>query len=268
VRVEHGSGPAGLPFHRFGTGNERLVIVPGIMDSLGWNTPGAVTAHLLARYYFRRLREYDVWVLSRPPGLPAGITAETMAEQYADALDELGSAHLLGFSLGGAIGSHLAATRPDLVDRLILAGAAHRLGSYGETIMARWREFAEQQEWASLHVEYSRTVYAGGRRIILPPLYRLGARFLPDPVSTGDVTASITAAQSYDGRTVLPDVTAPMLVLGGRDDVLYPAGVRTEAARLATDGYVVTLPGGHAVYEESSRQFGTAVRQFLEGDSS
>jgi len=189
VRVEHGNGPAGLPFHRFGTGDERLVIVPGVMDSLGWNTPGALTAHLLARYYFHRLREFDVWVLSRPPGLLAGITAEKMAEQYADALDELGPAHILGFSLGGAIGSHVAANRPDLVDRLILAGAAHRLGSYGETIMARWQELAERQEWASLHVDYSQTVYAGSRRIIIPPLYRLGARLLPEPESRGDVSS-------------------------------------------------------------------------------
>jgi len=64
---------------------------------------------------------------------------------------------------------------------------------------------------------------------------------------------------------VLPDVAAPTLVLGGRDDVLYPESVRRETARLVTDGYFLALPGGHAVYEESSKQFATAVLQFLEG---
>lgn len=265
MTVDFGTGPAGLPYHRFGTGEERLVIIPGVMDSLGWNTPRALTAHLLARYQFRRFREFDVWVLSRPPGLPENVTAADMARRYAAALESLGSAHVLGFSLGGAVGTHLAASQDGSVHSLILAGSGYQYGSYGKTVMARWQEYAAVGDWERLHTDYSRIVYAGVRRLLLPPLYRLGARFMPAPAVEGDVAASMAAARSYDGRDVLPDVDVPTLVVGGRDDVLYPPAVHRRTAQLPADGYLSTLPGGHAVYEESAEQFANAVRGFLDG---
>lgn len=263
--VEYGTGPGGLPYHRFGSGEQPLVVVPGVMDSLGWNTPRALNAHLLASYYFDRLREYDVWVLSRPPGLSDGATVASMAERYADALDSLGAAHVLGFSLGGAIGANLAASRPDLVDSLILAGSGHSLGPYGKSVMERWEQFATEGDWPSLHVDYSRVVYAGLRRSVVPPLYRLGGRLLPTPVYQQDPAISIAAARSYNGRETLSEVEVPTLALGGQDDALYPTSVREGTANLVADGYVATLPGGHAVYEESSRTFAATVSQFLSG---
>lgn len=265
MTVEFGTGPASLPYHRFGHGEEQLVVVPGVMDSLGWNTPQALTATLLARYYFRRFQEFDVWVLSRPPGLSDGVTAAGMARAYGEALNVLGSSHVLGFSLGGAVGTHLAASYEELVDSLILAGAGYQHGPYGRTVVARWEGFAADRQWERLHVDYSRIVYAGVRRLLVPPLYRVGARFMPTPEVEGDVTKSIAAARSYDGREVLADVKAPTLVVGGRDDVLYPPAVRRETAQRLENGHVSTLPGGHAVYEESRRAFGETVTPFLDG---
>ena len=95
--MEFGIGPADLPFHRFGDGSRRLVLVPGLFDSLGWNRPSKLGANLLSRYYFRSYRAVDVWVLSRPPGLSPDVTVDDMASQYRVALAELGPAHVMGF---------------------------------------------------------------------------------------------------------------------------------------------------------------------------
>lgn len=107
-------------------------------------------------------------------------------------------------------------------------------------------------------------MYAGVRRLLVPPLYRVGARFMPAPAVEGDVAASIAAARCYDGRDVLPEVGVPTLVVGGRDDVLYPPAVRRRTAQLPEHGFRATLPGGHAVYEESRTQFTRAVTRFLD----
>ena len=183
----YGVCPSGHPYHRFGSGDQRLVFVPGVMDSLGWNTPTDLTAALLSSYYFREYRAYDVWVVSRPPGLPDDQTVAEMAAGYADVLEVIGPAHVVGVSLGGCLAAHLAGTRPELVDRLVLMCFGTRPGVDGRETFDRWREFAAARRYRELHVDYARTVYSGVRRVFFPSLYRLGGRVLPEPQEGGDV---------------------------------------------------------------------------------
>ena len=259
-----GVGPAEHPYHRVGDADgDVLVVLPGVTDGLGWwNDPGRLTAAALS-YYFRAYREYDVWVVSRPPGVPEGADAAALAAGYAEVLDEIGRAHVLGISLGGAIGAHLAA-ETDLVRRLVLVSCGAGLGAFGRQTVTRWRDLASQRRYRDLHLEYVRRVYAGYRRLVVPPLYRLGARWLPEPPVTGDVERACEAMLAYDGA-VLSAVSVPALVVGGRRDSLVPRA----SHRLAVDrlGCPLALaPGGHAVYEESRRALASVVGPFLAGD--
>jgi pimeloyl-ACP methyl ester carboxylesterase len=68
-------------------------------------------------------------------GLSSGDAPTTVAdtakdaETFVDALRELhGRVDLLGFSLGGFVAQQLALNRPDIVDRVVLAGTAPRGG--------------------------------------------------------------------------------------------------------------------------------------------
>jgi pimeloyl-ACP methyl ester carboxylesterase len=261
--MEYGVGPAGHPYQRFGSGDERLVILTGVLDGIGWwNDPDWVTTLTLAGYYFRAYREYDVWVIARPPGLPEDTSAAEMAAGYGDVLSELGPAHVLGISLGGAIGAHLAA-RTDLVKRLVLVSCGAGPGSYGRQTIERWREYARQRRYRALHMDYIRTVYAGTRRLVVPLLYRAGARWLPEPEEPGDVERSCAAMLAYDG-SVLDEVSVPTLVVGGRQDPLVPIDSQREAARrLGAD--LALASGGHGVYEEQRTAVADAVGPFLDG---
>jgi len=261
--VAYGVGPAGHPYHRFGDGDERLVVLTGVLDGIGWwNDPDWVTARALESYYFRAYREYDVWVIARPPGLPEGVDAAEMAAGYAEVLAELGPAHVLGVSLGGAIGAQLA-VQTDLVRRLVLVSCGAGLGKYGRQTIERWREHAAAGRYRELHMEYVRTVYAGARRLVAPLLYRAAARWLPEPEMPGDVERSCAALLSFDG-SVFADVSAPALVVGGTRDVLVPVERQREVAR-RLDGRLARLPGGHAVYEEQRTRVADIVLPFLDG---
>lgn len=264
--VEYGTGPAGHPYHRFGTGDEQLVIFPGLTDSLGWNEPDRLTAELLARHYFRAFREYDVWVISRPPGLSEQDGAREMAAGYADVLDTLGAAHVLGISLGGLVASHLAAMRPALVERLVLGVCGTTLGTEGRETVRRWKAYSEREEWGALHVDYAKTVYTGIHRRVMGLLYRGGARWLPRPQVPADVQISCAAALDYDGAEILPDIDVPTLVVGGSQDRLFPVATQKDCARRLPDGHVATLDGGHAVYDEKRGQFCDTVCRFLSGE--
>jgi len=263
VILEYGTGPTGHPYHRFGAGEEPLVVLTGVLDGIGWwNDPDLFTTLTLAGYYFRAYRKYDVRVIARPPGLPADADAAQMATSYADVLAEFGPAHVMGISLGGAIGAHLAA-RTDLVRGLVLVSCGTGLGAYGRQTVERWRDHAAARRYRALHMDYIRTVYAGTRRLVIPPMYRAGARWLPEPEAPGDVAQSCEAMLGFDD-SILETVSTPALVVGGRQDPLVPRERGREAARrLGAD--LVLAPGGHAVYEESRDAVAGPVLRFLDG---
>lgn len=261
--AEHGTRPGGHPYHRFGSGDEQVLILTGVLDGIGWwNDPDLLTTLALGGYYFRAYREYDVWVMARPPGLPAGVNPAEMAAGYADVLSELGPAHVLGISLGGVIGAHLAATT-DLVKRLVLVSCGAGLGTYGRQTVERWREYAAARRYRRLHVDYIRSVYAGVRRLVVPPVYRAGARWLPEPAEPGDVERSCAAMLAYSG-SVLDSVAVPTLVVGGRQDPLVPVERQREAAR-RLEGTLALMSGGHGVYEERRAAVADVVLPFLDG---
>ncbi len=76
-----------------------------------------------------RVVAFDLPGLGNSHPLPEPASVESMAACVADALDALGikRAHLFGMHTGNKVAAALAADRPDLVDRLILAGQTHSL---------------------------------------------------------------------------------------------------------------------------------------------
>lgn len=256
----HGVFSTGHPYYRFGSGDTPLLVLPGVTAGIGWwNDPDWLTAAVLERYYFRAYRDYDVWVIARPPGGERK-SAPKMAADYAAVLDELGQAHIIGISLGGAIGAHLAAAT-DLVERLVLISCGVGLGEFGRQTVTQWRDYAATGQYRKLHYEYARRVYTGRSRFVVPPLYRLGGRWLPEPVVSGDVERACEALCSYDGA-VLSTVSTPALVVGGRADALVPIASHHEAAdRL--DCSLALATGGHAVYEENKVGISDVVTDFL-----
>ena len=260
----YGVAPTGHPYYRFGSGERPLVVLTGVLDALGpWRDPGRVTRRLLADYYFRAYREFDVRVVARPPGLSSDADAASIAAGYADALAAVGPATVLGVSLGGAVGARLAA-ETDLVDRLVLVSCGAGLGPYGRQAVSRWRDLAAARRYRTLHLDFVRSVYAGWRRLVLPPLYRVGAHVLPEPAVQGDIERSCAAMLGFDGA-VLSEVSVPTLVVGGRQDPLVPVGSQRGAAR-RLDAPLALLPGGHGVYEEQRSSVAEVVLRFLKGD--
>jgi 3-oxoadipate enol-lactonase len=72
---------------------------------------------------------------------PAGYSIADLSAQLAGLIEEhkIARVHLAGISLGGLIAQHFAATRPELVDRLILIDTTPR---YTDEMQAMWAERA------------------------------------------------------------------------------------------------------------------------------
>ncbi|HEY0385471.1 MAG TPA: alpha/beta hydrolase, partial [Pyrinomonadaceae bacterium] len=108
-----------LHYQQAGTGTEALVLVHGLTSNLAF-WPTLLIAGLAARY---RIILVDLRGHGYSGMPPTGYTTGSMAQDIKELLDSLdiGSAHLLGHSYGGAVALNLAILYPERVISLILA---------------------------------------------------------------------------------------------------------------------------------------------------
>lgn len=189
-------------------------------------------------------------------------------EFLAALLDAIGaaSAVLVGTSLGGHVAAAFAASAPDRVKALALAGSLG-LVPVGEEVRARVRAgladqspeavraklrrlFGDEAVPEGLVEEDARINNSPGARISLDALGRYVAERLDDDV-VGETLAAI-----------------PLLLLWGEQDRSVPLDVGRAAARRFPHAQLVVLPGaGHAPYLDRPEAFNRALIDFLDASS-
>lgn len=115
-------------------------------------------------------RHFTVYLLNRKRGLRPGESMSDIAGHLVSAVEhDLGQpAFLQGASTGGSVALQLAVDRPELVRRLVVVSAAHRLGPRGRALqgeMARLvRADAPRDAWASAMTTLLRCRHRAGHR--------------------------------------------------------------------------------------------------------
>jgi pimeloyl-ACP methyl ester carboxylesterase len=152
---------------------------------------------------------------------------------------------LHGTSTGGSVALQLAADHPELVRRLVVVAAAHRLDPRGQRLQAEMarllRAGQPRQAWASLMT----AMFPRPLRPVAGPLSRLtaGAWVAADPT---DALVTLDAENAFDLEVDLPRVTAPTLVIGGCHDIFYSPELFTGTAAGVQDGRAHLFPDwGH-----------------------
>jgi 3-oxoadipate enol-lactonase / 4-carboxymuconolactone decarboxylase len=160
------------------------------------------------------------WDLPGHGGSPAdligpGATVADLSGLVLGLADSLGVDRFsyAGVSLGGAVGLWLAAHHPERIDRLaVVCSSAH----FGDG--APWRERAAlvRREGTG---PIARTAAA---RWFTPGFTVPGLLDDLRHTDAGAYAACCDALATYDVRDVLPSITAPTLVIAGRDDPATP----------------------------------------------
>jgi pimeloyl-ACP methyl ester carboxylesterase len=246
-----------------------LVVVPGLNDPLKRVGDARWYAGLMALYLRRYRGARTVYMLSRPPGLGGATTTREMAARYGPALDALATAEgvdavdLLGLSLGGLVVQHLAADRPDRVDRAILGLAGTELSEDGRARLLRWRALGRQERWALVYRDAYGLVATGLRARLLQAGSTAYDR-LTTPVRPEDFAASVDASLAHDGRDALHDVPVPALVVGGTADPFFDESAFRDATRRLPNGRLALLDGvGHDAVVEQPDAFDGVITRFL-----
>ena len=197
----------------------------------------------------RRLAAHaQVYWVGRSPAVPPGTTMADLAEDYARAI----RAHfghpvpVVGFSTGGFLGLQLTVDHPEVVERLVVVWAAHRLSEQGRASNRRWVAALEQGRVSDAWKELARDVVSSepARSLVGAALATIGPFLTPGGFSDGIRTAQ--AEESFDLRDSLDRISTPTLLVVGEKDDNCGVDLISETRNRIPGADLALLPGvGH-----------------------
>lgn len=196
----------------------------------------------------------------------------TVRDMAADAIAlcdavGVGPAHVMGFSMGGAITQELAIARPDVARSLVVVGS----WAYSDRL---FRTFIESSAYFAgiadddrrflmyfLASTYSRAVFEDGRI----DAFCEAMLNNPHPQSTEAFQRTARAILGHDTRNRLGTIDRPTLVVYGEEDVICPPRHSREIATLIPGAQLVGVPAqAHQPFQEDPAAFNETVLQFWE----
>ena len=238
-----GSGPPLVLVHGVGPGS---AMWDGVLDRL----TGRNTVHL------PDLSGSDTAVDDGSP-----LTIEALAEQVIAVLDVAGPADVFGFSLGAPTAAAVAALRPDLVRRLIVAGGfAHADDVYLQEMVRTWLSIADSPEG----FERFGTLLSLSRPFLnetgIDAVDGLHGFMHP----TDGRLRQLDLVRRVDVRPLLPSIEARTLVIGFTRDTTVPVENHRELSRSIKGSEYAELDAGHAATVERPDEFLKLVHDFLD----
>lgn len=234
VTIDGPSGP--ISFRRFGDGAPVVLLHPLALSSQVWGSFGE-----------RLAERFDVIAPDARGHGDSGwagepFTALDLADDVEALLDGLGlqSAHLVGMSMGGSVAIVFAGSRPERVQRLVVADST---AWYGDQAPAVWAERAGR----AVATPRPQLVPFQVDRWFTEPFRAHSPDEVRRVVDIFLRTDSLAHAQAsralggLDARELAPAITAPTLVLTGEQDYATPPDMGRYVADSVRDGRSIVL---------------------------
>lgn len=260
IAVSEGTLPGGLPYLRLGSG-PRLVVLRGFTTT--HDNPRGLQRRAELSLLKPLARRFDVFAVNRAPGLPTGTTMADIATQHAAAFrQEFGEAiDLLGMSSGGSVALQVAADHPDVVQRLVLVGAAYKIGAEAAAAQMRYIDAVAAGRRGAQHLAAMKVSSRIGARILAPIMWLLDP--IARPKDPADMINFARAEDRFDLGDRLGDVAAPTLVIGGERDNVYGVELLKATAAGVRDGRLILYPGASHASTMTSKRLADDVASFL-----
>ncbi|MFD7299742.1 alpha/beta fold hydrolase [Streptomyces pharetrae] len=249
-------GDAKIPYRVAGTG-PALALVHG-------TGPGSlIFDHLIDEFADRStviLPEYSGSASAEDDGAP--LTLEVLAGQVAAVLEETadGPVDLLGFSLGSLVAATVAATRPELVRRLILVnGWSGPDDVYIHNMMTTWQDIADNTAAFTRYATFTAFSPAFLNSLGRDTVEGMIGLMQPTPGTLRHIDLNLRA----DIRDLLPKIQAPTLVIGSTQDGTIPVQNARDLHTALPGSSYVEIDAGHAVIAERAEEFAKHVRDFV-----
>lgn len=201
-------------------------------------------------------------------GMSAPLAGEPTIADYAEAvmatLDALGvdTAALVGLSFGSMIAQHIGACYPHRVSALVLSnGVAWAAPAVGTLWKERIAEAEREGMGSQVEPTLERWFTAAFRSDHAREVDRI--RKLVASTSLQGYCQAAKAIASLDNRRLLPQITAPVLVIAGEADAAAPAAVIAAMAGAIPGSTLQILPGAHLLNVELAREYSHTLIEFF-----
>lgn len=197
-------------------------------------------------------------------------STELYADDIAALIQELGigRAHVMGLSLGAAIGMWLAAKYPDKVKTLSLHSGWHKTDPYIKTVLTDWKLAANAI--GSVPEMVIQTMFPW---CFTPDMYATRydtieacAAFVRSrpPMSVDGYIKQADAVIAHDAASVLPQITAPTQITFGRHDQITSLRFAEPLRTIKNAELVIFETASHAPIYESAEEFNEKTLAFLQ----
>jgi class 3 adenylate cyclase len=266
------SGDLSIAYRVAGDSSIDLVWVPGFVSHVEvlWELP--LWRRLIERLTsFARVIVFDKREQGLSDRIGAPPTLEDIAGDLGAVLDAVGSerAAIVGLSEGGPAALLFAASHPERVSALTLVGTYGRLTrtrdnpdgvpmdvmrGFVERVVAQWGGPAALQVWFG---EEAKSDVA---------LTEWWARLLRAGTSPRGARALLELYEHLDARSALASISAPTLVVHGRDDILVPPALGRALAEAIPGARYLELPGPHLMFaRDEGRALAASIEELVTG---
>ena len=242
-----------------------LVFIPGLDGAMG--APAGISRWLGELEIAGLARGAQVWRIGRHPDLAtessmADISASyarTLAARFAVPID------VVGMSTGGSIALQLAVDHPELVRRLVLVSAAHRLGDHGRrTQRELGRLVGANRPRTASALLLSNVAVSAPARVALAAVGWLTPHLVIGR-DARELSTLLAAEDAFDLTDRLATVVAPTLIIAGSRDRFYSASLYRQLADGIPDALVRMSRSGHLSLH-ARRRLAHEVLSFLAAD--
>ncbi len=255
-------GNTDMYYVSFGSGERKLVVLPGLSDGLATVKGKAL---ILSPPYRGFFRDYTVYMFSRKNDMPEGYSIRDMADDQIRALKTLGidRAYLLGVSQGGMIAQYMAIDHSEMVTRLILAVTAPNANTVVQENVSGWIDMVKRGDHSALMADTAEKMYSEKYLQKNRKYFPLLARFTK-PRTYDRFLKNAHAILGFDCRSELSEISCPTLIIAGSDDHTVGNDAAAELNRAIMGSELYVYEGlGHGAFEEA-KDFYERVRKFCE----
>ena len=252
---------ADFDYISFGTGNEPLVMLPGVGD--GFQTAKGVAVPFAAAYRCFA-KDYQVYVFSRRNDLPEGFTTRDMADDLDAVMEALGlrSANVFGVSQGGMIAQQLALRHPDKVGRLLLAVTAARPNDVMRDAVNTWLAMADRGDYKGIMLDTAARSYTGSYLKRAERTNQIISKFKPKDYTRFKILCR--SCLEHDTYADLGGIACPVFIIGADEDRIVTGEASVELRDRIPGSELYMYRGySHGVYEQA-KDFNERVLQMLE----